>query len=219
MKGFLAWITSVRLAIALIAYLAIAGVVATLAPLEGLSGSAFFIVPAFLFFANLSACTVKRLVREIGKKGGRRHGPDVLHVGLMVLFLGGVWSFAGHRQGVVALAPGDGVGLPDGSVMILDDFRFERYPDGRPRDWVSVVSIEKDGEPVESGIEIRVNDPLRYGGLSYYQSSYEERPAGTGYVSVIQAVADPGYPLVLVGLALVAIGTAWTFAQKLKEGV
>jgi len=209
-----------RLAIGLIAYLAVACVLATIVPIDRFFGSAFFILPAFLFFANLSACTVKRLVRELGKKSGRRHGPDILHVGLMLLALGGVWSFSGHRQGAVTLAPCDGVNLPDGSVMILDAFRFERYPDGRPRDWVSVVSITKEGEPVRSGVELRVNDPLRYGGLTYYQASYEERATGPvpGYVSVIQAVSDPGYPLVLVGLALVAIGTTWTFAQKLKEG-
>lgn len=286
LRKFIALISSMRLAIALIAYLSVACVLATIVPIDRFFGSPFFILPAFLFFTNLSACTVKRLIRELGKKSGRRHGPDILHIGLMLLALGGVWSFSGHRQGSVTLAPGDGVNLPDGSVMVLDDFRFERYPDGRPRDWVSVVSITKGGEPVRSGVELRVNDPLRYGGLTYYQASYEEVPTlallepsgpefslsqgeerlvdgepyyfmapdqdglravmrvGSGaagrtvkaapgdvvgavrvvglrpaYASGIEAVSDPGYPLVLVGLTLVAIGTAWTFAQKLKEGV
>ena len=33
----------------------------------------------------------------------------------------------------------------------------------------------------------------------------------------IQAVADPGWPVVAVALALVALGTALTFLQKLRE--
>jgi cytochrome c biogenesis protein ResB len=222
-KRFIAWITSMRLAIGLIAYLAIACVLATLMPryFERFFGSVWFVFPAFLFFANLSACTVTRLLRGLQKRGGRRHGPDILHLGLMVLVIGSLWSFSGHRQGAVSLVPVDSVSLPDGSVLFLDDFRFERYPDGRPRDWVSVVSVVKDGEPILDGIEIRVNDPLRYGGWSYYQASFEESStaSGTGYASGIEAVSDPGYPLVLVALALVAIGTTWTFAQKLKEGV
>ena len=310
MKKFLDWITSMRLAIGLIAYLAATCVLATIVP-QGLSddayremysrivaqlvvqtgfgsffGSILFIIPAFLFFANLSACTVKRLVRELRKKKGRRHGPDVLHLGLMALVIGSVWSFSGHQQGSVTLAPGDGVNLPDGAVMRLDDFRFDRYEDGRPKDWVSVVSIEKDGRPVEEGVELRVNDPLRYGRLTFYQASYQEVAAlalgGPGgeeyllsqgedlvvgdstyffmapdqdgsravlrvssgadgrtvkaspgeavgeltvlglrgrYAAGIEAVSDPGFPLVLVAMALIAVGTTWTFAQKLKEGV
>jgi len=310
LKKFIAWISSMRLAIVLIAYLVATCIAATLVP-QGLSEEAYdamyprlvallvvqtgfgrffssilFIIPAFLFFANLSACTVKRLVREARKKRGRRHGPDILHVGLMALVVGSVWSFSGHRQGFVTLSPGDSVNLPGGSVLHLDDFRFERYPDGRPRDWVSVVTVLEGGAPVLEKAEIRVNSPLRYSGLTFYQASYEEAPAlaladpaggeiilaqgeervvgGTAYYFMspeadgiravmrvgagaegktvragpgdgvgelevvglraglatgIEAVSDPGYPLVMVALALIALGTAWTFAQKLKEGV
>lgn len=35
----------------------------------------------------------------------------------------------------------------------------------------------------------------------------------------IQAVSDPGYPLVFVAFLLIALGTAVTFIQKIKEGV
>ena len=248
--------------------------------------SILFIIPSFLFFANLSACTVKRFVRELRKKSKRRHGPDILHIGLMALVIGSIWSFSGHQQGSVTMAPGDGVNLPDGALLHLDDFRFERYDDGRPKDWVSVVTISKDGAIVKDKVEVRVNSPLRYGDLTFYQASYEEVPslvlgdsAGTELVLAqgeerviddiaylfmapdadakravirvgsgaegktikaspgdmvgslkvtgiraqlatgLEAVTDPGFPLVLAALALIALGTTWTFAQKLKEGV
>ncbi len=310
MKKFVAWITSIRLAIGFIAYLAVTCILATLVPqgladeeylamypkiiaelvvqtgFGGFFGSILFIIPSFLFFANLSACTVKRFLRELGKKGKRRHGPDILHVGLMALVIGSIWSFSAHQQGTVVLAPGDGVNLPDGSLLHLDDFRFERYEDGRPKDWVSVVSIVKDGKTIKDKVEVRVNSPLRYAGLTFYQASYEEVPSlalaepsgaelvlaqgeerivdGVAYLFMapdadarravvrvgsgsdgktikvgpgetagglrvigiraqlatgLEAVSDPGFPLVLAALALIALGTTWTFTQKLKEGV
>jgi cytochrome c biogenesis protein len=65
------------------------------------------------------------------------------------------------------------VNLPDGAVLSLTDFRFERYPDGRPKDWTSVLDLaDKDGKPVKEKFELRVNNPLRYGGFTFYQASY-----------------------------------------------
>ncbi len=200
MNKFIARITSIRLGIGLIIYLAAASSLATLVP-QGLAeedyqnrypklvaelvvqtgfdnffGSILFILPAFAFFANLSACTVKRFLRELKKKARRHHGPDMLHVGLMALVIGSIWSFSGHKAGSVLLAPGDGVNLPDGSLLHLDDFRYERYDDGRPRDWVSVVTLEKNGGKIKEGFEIRVNTPLRYKDLTFYQSTFQEVP-------------------------------------------
>lgn len=317
MKKILEKFASLKLAIALIGYLVVTSILATLVP-QGLSpeeyrtlyprplaelvvqtgfgsffGSILFIVPALLFFANLSTCTIKRLVRELQRKGKKRFGPDILHLGLMLLVLGSVWSYSRHWEGSVMLAQGEGVNLPDGSVMYLKEFRFERYDDGRPRDWVSVVDLIKDGVTVKENFEIRVNTPLRYAGLTLYQASYSDAPylllkdslgkefrmsqgeelilgdiklflmapegASTeamgseassrallkvgdakgervvraapgdriGTVSVegfrnglttgIQAVVDPGYPLVFAAFILIAFGTALTFFQKLKE--
>jgi len=240
-----------RLAIVLIAYLAAAGVLATLVP-QGMpleeyrsaypeflanlilrtgfdhffTNRVFFWAPAFLFFANLSACTVDRFLREIKKKKNqRRHGPDILHEGLMLLFIGAVFSFSGHGEGSVALAPGGGARLPDGSTLELLDFRFERYPDGRPKEWISVVRLtDPEGIVRKDKYEIKVNSPLRYKGLSLYQASYvpaDPKAAGMeGQLkTVIQAVRDPGYFLALPAMLLVALGTAITFFQKIKEGV
>lgn len=300
-----------RLAIGLIAYLALTGILATLVP-QGLPPEAYyesyprliaplivdtgfshffssilFIIPAFVFFINLSACTIKRFVRELKKKGPKRFGPDILHIGLMALVIGGAWSYSGKQEGSVTLRPGESVNLPDGSVVVLKDFRFERYDDGRPRDWVSVLDVMKDEKLVKEGFELRVNTPLRYEGLTLYQASYSQTgslvladgagrefrmapgeelgleglrfffmaPEGTGQEGAravlrvadaegervlrvapgerlgevtiigfreelatgIQAVRDPGYPLVFAAFALIAIGTAITFIQKLKE--
>lgn len=318
-KKFLDWLTSMRLAIGLVVYLALASTLATLVP-QGLEpevylanypkllaelivqtgfssffGSILFIIPGFLFFANLSACTVKRFAREVKKTGRRRFGPDILHLGLMLLVIGAAVSYSGHKEGSVQLLPGEAVNLPDGSVLRLKDFRFERYDDGRPRDWVSVVSLSKGDDVIREDYEIRVNRPLRHAGLTLYQSTYQNTlallvedatgqyrlspgeeltlsgiglffmgpegsdpsggamaPSGLDGRAVLQvtdqggqrverlsagqsigpvrmvgfesrlatgieAVQDPGYPLVVIALVLVALGTCVTFIQKAKE--
>jgi hypothetical protein len=147
---------------------------------KGFFGSVIFIIPVLVFFANLSACTVKRFIRELKKRGTHHHGPDILHIGLILLVLGGLWSYSGHQEGSVTLAPGDSVNLPDGSVMSLVDFTFERYPDGRPSDWTSIIDVKKDGKTVVDKAEVRVNKPLRYAGLTFYQASFSNCQPGPG---------------------------------------
>jgi cytochrome c biogenesis protein len=281
-------LTSVKVAIALIAWLVLGGIAATVLPGLGTAffRSPFFIAPAIAFFVNLAACSVRRLVRELRRPGRHRHGPDILHLGLLVLMAGAVISYQGKRTGTVSLAPGESATLPDGSTLTVTDFRFDRYPDGRPKEWATTVRVQRDGRTLLDGFVLRVNRPLRRSGFSYYQSTYGEAwqlglRVGSGpdvtlhegeqaaldgttvafmtaedvdgavravvrvgegadatvvraapgdtlggavvtevrdvLTTGIQAVADPGWPVVAAAFALVAIGTALTFIQKLRE--
>ncbi|HCM27712.1 MAG TPA: hypothetical protein DIC34_14400 [Treponema sp.] len=317
MNSFWRFLKSVRLAIGLIIALASFSTLATLIP-QGLDAeryfqlyprivallvtetglshyfsSLLFLFPAFAFFFNLSACTVSRLARELRKKGPRRHGPDILHVGLLVLVVGSLVSYSERKEGAVSLKVGDGVELPGGETLTLKSFTDVRYDDGRPKDWISVVDIAKEGKILVADRGIRVNTPLRRPGLTLYQATYGSEPtvrligpdgvthrlargetyeeggvsvffmtieesgsvllrvsnsdevirltadgaglaAGSGAgvdagpwratlsaeaVTGLQAVVDPGYKFVLAGLILVALGTAVTFARKIKETV
>jgi cytochrome c biogenesis protein ResB len=193
---------SLKLAIVLIAYLAATGILASLLPQgreaayyhsvlspfaadivvkTGFSNfyrSLLFLVPALFFFANLSACAADRLVRELKKeKKKRRHGPDILHLGLILLILSAVLGQIAKLshpdwQGFVRLAKGEAVELPGGRLLALEALRAERYADGRPKDWVSSVEVRKNGALLVPSYDIRVNHPLRLGSLSIYQSSY-----------------------------------------------
>ncbi len=303
-----------RLAIGLIVYMAVMGILATLVPqgrepefyasryprliadLVVSSGftsffrSWLFILPAFLFFANLSACTMTRLLNELKKKERRRHGPDILHLGLMILVVGAIMTFSGRQEGAVRLAEGDAVELPDGRLLRLERFEYLAYADGRPREWTSEVALlNKEGKPDRANFPIRVNAPLKVGAISIYQVSHEverllvlrmpgaEGPEvqrslaqgeefeaggtsvffmapddGSGKavvriktrdaepsvrkvlagdtlgpfvvaaienrdISGLEAVVDPGYPIVLAGLLLSALGIFATFIRKLKD--
>jgi hypothetical protein len=207
-------IKSMRLAIGLISYFAIACLLATLVP-QGLQESVYFeaypkflallivrsgfsrffssflfIMPSFLFFANLGTCAVARFIRELRKKDRRRHGPDILHLGLLLLLAGAVLSFSGRRSGFVLLGVGDTAGLPDGRALKLTAFDSTRYEDGRPKDWVSTVTLLAGDDAAIESFPIRVNHPLKLGGLSIYQSSHST-------VSVLE-LRDPAGDLVSV---------------------
>jgi hypothetical protein len=195
---------SLKLAAVLISYLVATGIIASLLPqgreaayyysilppfvaglvmktgFSNFYGSLLFLIPALLFFANLSACAVDRLVREMRKdRAKRRHGPDILHVGLMLLILSSVFAQAAKlgrpdSQGFVRLSKGEAVELPGGALLSILDLRAERYADGRPKDWVTSVEVRKGGNTLIRAFDIRVNHPLRLGSLSIYQSTYGE---------------------------------------------
>lgn len=197
-QRFLKALRSMKLAVGLLAYLAATSILATLVP-QGMEAgfyqaryprllaevllqsgltrfftSLLFLLPSMLFFANLSTCAASRLVREVKKPWKkRRHGPDILHLGLILLIIGAIYSFSARREGSVTMAVEDGVQLPDGRIMRLTKFEFLTYPDGRPRDWISTVDILKDGKADLAAYPIRVNHPLRLKDLSVYQVSHQ----------------------------------------------
>lgn len=139
--------------------------------------SPLFILCAAVFAVNLTLCTFHRVLKQIALPWrARRHGPDILHIGLILLLVGGTWSARTATETLVTLSPGEETSLPGGELIRLADFRFERYPDGRPMLWSSKIDIDEAGETRVSGFDLRVNRPLRYAGYTLYQSGYGEYP-------------------------------------------
>ena len=150
--------------------------------IERLSFNTMFSSPLFLastalFALNLTLCSFQRFTVQLSLPGKlRRHGPDILHIGLIILILGGTWSSRLHEETSFSLTIGAETSLPGGEMLRLEDFTFERYPDGRPKVWNSRISIDADGETVVTDYPLRVNHPLRYKGYTVYQSGYSELP-------------------------------------------
>jgi cytochrome c biogenesis protein ResB len=188
--------SSLKLTAILIVYLTIACLVATLLPqgagpqlyyarfpaplaaillflgYEHFFRSAIFLAPLGLFFLNLAACSIRRLEREISGAIPRRYGPDLIHFGLILLFIGALLSSADRESGVAQLAVGDRIELPGAAVLSLVAFTSEKYVDGRPKEWTSTVEIRRDGDLAIASFPIRVNHPLTYRGISIYQMSH-----------------------------------------------
>lgn len=222
MNAALRALTSMKLAIVLIGYLALACLLATLIPeLSGFFGSVFFLAPAALFFLSLGACAATRFLRARRGPKPRRHGPDILHLGLLLFMIAAALSAADRRGEVAYLAEGDAMRLQDGSRIRLERLETERYADGRPREWTSWVSVERDGQTLASAYPLRVNHPLSLGNLKLYQASRGSRAeadsGGSVELSGLMVVRDSYFGLVLASLAIIAAGLAITFIQKLGE--
>jgi cytochrome c biogenesis protein ResB len=131
-----------------------------------------FLIPCVLFFVNLAVCAVDRLAGRLKRKARRHFGPDLVHVGLLVLIAGALLSTWGRREGTFYLGKGDSIDLPMGYQLKLLDYADERYDDGRPRDWVSTVEARRGDRVVAASYSIEVNRPLRLGGLKIYQTNF-----------------------------------------------
>jgi cytochrome c biogenesis protein len=101
-----------------------------------------------------------------------RFGSDVVHLGLLVILIGGFTSGLGGHRADVPLLEGQTADIPHAAFQVrLDKFETEYYPRGEVKDWRSTVTVLENGAPVLTRV-VMVNHPLAYGGYSFYQTSY-----------------------------------------------
>ncbi len=109
----------------------------------------------------------------------------IVHLSIILFYIAGIASSLGGFKTSVNLAEGetaDQVLLPGTNVphnlgfsLRLDKFEAQFYPTGQPKEYRSEVTIIENGQPVRQG-NIRVNHPLTYKGISFYQASYGRFP-------------------------------------------
>jgi cytochrome c biogenesis protein len=104
----------------------------------------------------------------------------IVHASLLLIFFGGIvdalWGWRGNvnltqgeQSNLISMQNGKQKALPFG--IRCDSAGQENYSDGTPKKWWSQLTVVKDGREVQRK-EIVVNDPLVYGGVRFYQSSY-----------------------------------------------
>jgi cytochrome c biogenesis protein len=114
-------------------------------------------------------------------------GPYLIHIALLLILAGGLigkfWGVDGQLaidQGEVAGAfqVGPRVEKPLNFQVRLDNFQVSYYaPGGSPKEFRSDLTFMQDGREV-SRATCRVNEPVTFGGLTLYQSSYGSQSTG-----------------------------------------
>ncbi len=139
------------------------------------------------------------LFAEKGKYS--RLGVVFVHVSVLFILAGGliaaIWGFDGTMKVVegetsnrVYLSGGKHV-LGLGFDVRCDDFTVDFYAGGVPKEYRSDISIlERGRKPLSASL--RVNHPLRYRGLKFYQATYGLAPKSYMLVDVKNRKTDEG---------------------------
>ena len=187
--------------------------------IKALGMDRFFTSPLFLillglFWINLFCCTVLRLRKQLARGNKGRYGPDLIHVGLLILIVASMISFLTRREALVFLKEGESVLIPGNSVLTLRDFQYLQYPDGSPRKWISSVTIISPDESTSKNYDILVNKPLRRKGLVFYQYGYRWIEEEGLYETSLMVTSDPGRIYILLSFLLISAGLMVAYLQK-----
>lgn len=176
--------TSVKTAVVLIVtitgYAIISTIFPGLAPAGRWYRSPVFFLLSGLFTVNLAACTLYRIMKRIKTKAPRRFGPDIIHISLLILVLGGSLSAVKREEAFTYVRTGDTIELPGGEQVTVIELEVKQYEDGRPKDWYTKVRYAAENTGNDTGNfkehTIEVNHPLTLKGYSFYQESFGSRP-------------------------------------------
>jgi cytochrome c biogenesis protein len=106
------------------------------------------------------------------KKRAGLFGSDIVHLGLLIILIGGIISGMGGFRDNLTISEGQTLSVPEADFQIrLNKFDTEYYASGAVKDWKSDLTVIDKSGPVLSKI-IEVNHPLSYNGFVFYQSRY-----------------------------------------------
>jgi hypothetical protein len=95
----------------------------------------------------------------------------------------------------------------------LEKFSFDRWEGTQmARNFSSQVRLVDPEQKINRGYLIRMNDPLRYGGETFYQQDFDKKTEKT---TILQVVRNPGWTLPYISCVLVALGMMIHFGMHL----
>jgi hypothetical protein len=101
-------------------------------------------------------------------------------------------------------------------TLTLRDFKHDVYPGTSiPKNFSSLVRLDNPGTGESREVLIYMNQPLRYGGRTFYQASFGKDDT----LSILQVVANPGWLLPYLSTVLVTVGLLIHFGISLRRGV
>ncbi len=114
-----------------------------------------------------------------------RFGVYFVHFSILIIvigaLIGGIFGFQayvnlleGETSGVV-YSRSDGKPIPLGFEVRCDNFDVSFYANGAPKEFRSDLTILNGGKEILKK-SIRVNDPLTFRGITFYQASYQAVP-------------------------------------------
>jgi len=170
-----------------------------------------------------------------------RFGVYIVHFGVLIVLLGGLITAIFGYRGYMNLAEGtvsNLVSFFSGPNIVelpfhirCNKFTIDFYPSGMPKAYISDLSVIENGKEVYRK-EIRVNDPLKYKGIYFYQASYGqgeaflkikdksgERVVGVAFGQPIKLGPETYLRIVSLDGQRMEIGIEFIQNGRLEEGV
>lgn len=99
------------------------------------------------------------------------------------------------------------------SIKLLD-FRFDKYVGtNEAKNFSSLVQLVDQSKGIDRKILISMNNPLRYSGRTFYQSSFFQDETGT----VLTVVENPGWMIPYICCMMVGIGMLYHFGNSVTN--
>ena len=135
--------------------------------------SLYYNILLFALILNLFICMANSF--RVGLlKNRRKLAIFLLHLGVLVVFLGALISKFTKQAQYYTLLPGEKIVLIDEKIELLfEEFSIEYYPKLQlPKEYKSRIALFENGV-LKSRHFIRVNNPLKYKGFHFHQSSFD----------------------------------------------
>jgi len=97
-----------------------------------------------------------------------------------------------------------------GEVMARGRLHFVLQREYPIDQYISHVRVVENGQPVVTKA-IQMNDPLKYKGYTFYQSSYESEAGDASRYSILSVKRDPGVWFVYLGFGMLTLGLVVVF--------
>jgi cytochrome c biogenesis protein len=124
-------------------------------------------------------------------------GTVIAHLSLVVILIGAlVGASFGFRNTGFAVPVGSTVDVGNGTGLSVEakNFSDSYYANGSPSDYASDLVVYRDGKQIDAAT-VRVNQPLRAGDVTFYQSYFGPAAAMKVVDGAGKVVFDQGVPL------------------------
>jgi cytochrome c-type biogenesis protein CcsB len=234
MKTLLHRLASLRITVALLVLVLVALAAGTIVEsLHGAPVAGRTVYHAGWFRALLGVLAVNLLasIVDLWPWGRRRIGYALTHGSMLLILAGALATELRKVEGQLQIWEGEEssavVGLVERGTSAeprtvatlpfavrLDAFEVGYYEGTRrPAQYRSQVVVRDGGRETKALIEM--NRPLRYGGYTFFQSSYQETPQRD--LTVLSVSRDPGEPIVFLGYYGLVLGMLVVLGTRIAE--
>jgi len=101
------------------------------------------------------------------------------------------------------------------SIRLLDVRKDDYVGTNTPRNYSSEISLVDPSRNTDRTVRIRMNNPLRYAGETFYQQTYMKDPQTGREASTLQVVRNTGWMIPYVSCMIVGFGMVFQFGSTL----